>query len=180
MRKAIKVLVIAKLVEASLAWCAWCWWTEPGPEPWRPLPDAELREPVRPQPRGWSLEDLDYAAVTSIEEATPWGRAAVLWVVRTRMQQRWLTARAVVQSPSQFTPWSQPAKAERMRRRLAQPDAEMEEAVQLARAVFKGWVPDPTGGADHFHAEAITPYWAPALEQTVSVGGHVFYRRGER
>jgi len=33
-----------------------------------------------------------------------------------------------------------------------------------------------TGKATHYHAEYVSPYWAPSLEEVAQVGKHVFYR----
>lgn len=33
-----------------------------------------------------------------------------------------------------------------------------------------------TGDATHYHANYVSPYWAPTLEKTTQVGKHIFYR----
>lgn len=33
-----------------------------------------------------------------------------------------------------------------------------------------------TGKATHYHADYVSPYWAPTLDETATVGRHVFYR----
>lgn len=33
-----------------------------------------------------------------------------------------------------------------------------------------------TGEATHYHANYVSPYWAPTLEKTTQVGKHIFYR----
>jgi spore germination cell wall hydrolase CwlJ-like protein len=33
-----------------------------------------------------------------------------------------------------------------------------------------------TGGATHYHAVYVRPFWAPALEKTAHIGRHIFYR----
>jgi spore germination cell wall hydrolase CwlJ-like protein len=35
-----------------------------------------------------------------------------------------------------------------------------------------------TGGATHYHAVYVRPFWAPALEKTAHIGRHIFYRDG--
>ena len=37
---------------------------------------------------------------------------------------------------------------------------------------------DITGGATHYHATYVTPYWAKKLTKTVRIGQHIFYREG--
>lgn len=47
-------------------------------------------------------------------------------------------------------------------------------------AVMLGYVPDPTGGATHFHrAGTWTPPWAPKRDQWEMHGSHWFYKVGE-
>lgn len=36
-----------------------------------------------------------------------------------------------------------------------------------------------TGGATHFHADYVHPYWADNLVKTVQIGRHIFYRDEE-
>ena len=33
-----------------------------------------------------------------------------------------------------------------------------------------------TGGATNYHADSVSPYWAPALKKTARIGHHIFYR----
>ena len=33
-----------------------------------------------------------------------------------------------------------------------------------------------TKGADHYHADYVTPYWAKSMEKTVVIGRHIFYK----
>ncbi|MEP0069841.1 cell wall hydrolase [Pyruvatibacter sp.] len=33
-----------------------------------------------------------------------------------------------------------------------------------------------TGKATHYHADYVSPYWAPSLRETTTVGKHIFYR----
>jgi len=35
---------------------------------------------------------------------------------------------------------------------------------------------DVTGNATHYHADYVSPYWAPTLDETTTVGKHIFYR----
>lgn len=37
-------------------------------------------------------------------------------------------------------------------------------------------VPDYSGGATHYHADHVRPYWAKGMTQVAEVGDHVFYR----
>ena len=46
----------------------------------------------------------------------------------------------------------------------------------VAADVLSGIVPDVTGGATHYHATYVKPYWASHLDKTVTLGSHIFYK----
>jgi spore germination cell wall hydrolase CwlJ-like protein len=52
------------------------------------------------------------------------------------------------------------------------------DAEQLAAQILTGEVPlrNATGGATHYHAVSVRPYWAPTLAKTAHIGNHIFYR----
>ena len=54
----------------------------------------------------------------------------------------------------------------------------MTRARTVATAVLGGFRLDLTDGATNYHANYVSPYWAPTLAQTAQVGDHLFYRRG--
>lgn len=60
------------------------------------------------------------------------------------------------------------------RRRL--PQAVLEAARIVAEDVLAGRVPDRVASATHYHADYVSPYWAPTLHRTVKIGAHIFYR----
>lgn len=49
---------------------------------------------------------------------------------------------------------------------------------QLAAQILTGEVPlhNTTGGATHYHATWVNPFWAPTLKVTAQIGNHIFYR----
>ena len=51
---------------------------------------------------------------------------------------------------------------------------------QLAAQILTGEVPlrNATGGATHYHAIWVNPFWAPTLKRTTQIGNHIFYRSG--
>lgn len=53
-----------------------------------------------------------------------------------------------------------------------------ESAVFTARLALNGKLPDFTLGATHFHADYVSPYWAPKMVRLNlhGVGRHIFYR----
>jgi spore germination cell wall hydrolase CwlJ-like protein len=52
------------------------------------------------------------------------------------------------------------------------------EAQQLAAQILTGEAPlrNATGGATHYHAVWVNPFWAPTLKKTAQIGKHIFYR----
>jgi len=46
----------------------------------------------------------------------------------------------------------------------------------LARQALAGLLEDPTGGATHYHALGISPFWTRAQTPTARIGNHVFYK----
>ena len=65
---------------------------------------------------------------------------------------------------------------------LALGPAQLAAERALAAEILDDAVPDPTGGADHYHTIARPgwagqwpPAWARDYRETVRIGGHVFY-----
>jgi N-acetylmuramoyl-L-alanine amidase len=49
-------------------------------------------------------------------------------------------------------------------------------ATDIAERVLTRRPADTTGGALFYHASHVDPWWTDAKEQTVQIGGHVYYR----
>ena len=52
------------------------------------------------------------------------------------------------------------------------------ESEQIAAQILTGEIPmrNATGGATHYHAIWVSPFWAPTLKKTAQIGNHIFYR----
>ena len=50
------------------------------------------------------------------------------------------------------------------------------QAQKVAKAALNGFVDKQVGTATHYHANYVTPYWAPTLLKITQVGAHIFYR----
>lgn len=50
------------------------------------------------------------------------------------------------------------------------------EIAQDVMAKFKMRFPDPTSGADHYHADYVSPIWADGTKMTAQAGAHIFYK----
>lgn len=51
-----------------------------------------------------------------------------------------------------------------------------ENAQAVARRALSGFVFKPVGVATHYHANYVSPYWAPTLVKLKQFGQHIFYR----
>lgn len=58
--------------------------------------------------------------------------------------------------------------------------AAWQKSEELAAQILTGEerLGNTTGGATHYHAVYVRPFWAPALEKTAHIGRHIFYRSG--
>jgi Cell Wall Hydrolase len=61
-----------------------------------------------------------------------------------------------------------------LRPRSAQSQA---QANVVAEHVLAGRNASIVGGATHYHANYVSPYWAPSLVRVATIGAHIFYRR---
>lgn len=46
----------------------------------------------------------------------------------------------------------------------------------VAEAALDGRAPNRVAGATHYHADYVSPYWAPSLIRIAKIGAHIFYR----
>ncbi len=60
-------------------------------------------------------------------------------------------------------------------RRTPQPSA-WKQARAVALAALSGTVEAKVGAATHYHADYVSPYWAPKLSKISKLGTHIFYR----
>uniref|UniRef100_UPI0025D089B4 cell wall hydrolase n=1 Tax=uncultured Caulobacter sp. TaxID=158749 RepID=UPI0025D089B4 len=58
----------------------------------------------------------------------------------------------------------------------APPPALWANAQAVARRALNGFVFKPVGVATHYHADYVSPYWAPTLVKLKQFGQHIFYR----
>lgn len=119
------------------------------------------------------------------------GQIAVAWVIRNRTENPgwWSrqrdgipddTIEAVCLEPNQFSCWWD-TQAPKVRSRTP---AQLGTLMDIARGVLNDEIPDPTGGADHYHtilrpgyARVWPPKWAQGrLGKTI--GSHLFYAIG--
>ena len=105
------------------------------------------------------------------------GMAAVAWVIRNRVTRSgWPNGViGVCLQALQFSFWNGDSKR---RAALLSDESQMHmRAANICTAVWMDEIPDPTGGADHYHTVDVSPSWAAELTRTVTIKRHVFYRR---
>lgn len=61
-----------------------------------------------------------------------------------------------------------------LRRQL--PDSVLARTRSVAKAALEGINPMRAPGATHYHADYVSPYWAPSLVRVMKIGAHIFYR----
>jgi len=100
------------------------------------------------------------------------GMEAVASVVMNRVRDpRWPdNVCDVVYQPSQFS-WTLKKRLRNMKVKHGW------KTLAVARMALQGQLIDKTGGATHYHAVYVTPYWGKVYEFTVQVEQHLFYRK---
>jgi len=137
-------------------------------------------------------EDRDVLALTLWGEARGEGLAgqvAVAWTIRNRVEMDlsndgkpdwWGEGYTdVCRKAWQFSCWnSSDPNFPYLVGEKPIPAAQMRIARQAATAVIEGQLPDPTKGATHYFATALTqpPKWAGKSKQTLVLGRHVFFK----
>lgn len=145
-------------------------------DPRPPAPELELIDPLEL----WREMDADLLADVALGE-DPDAVAAVAWTVLNRAELSGRPLLEVIRRQQaygsviggQFHPsWSRVPG----RRWARFYPGEWRRARAVALLVIQGRIPDPTGGATHFHrAGTWTPPWAPEPVEWVAIGAHAFY-----
>jgi N-acetylmuramoyl-L-alanine amidase len=126
-------------------------------------------------------DDLSIGALTVYGEARgegPRGWEAVAWVIRNRAERPcWWgrTVKEVCQKPWQFSCWNKNDPNSKKLAALKPDHPLLVEIKAVVQAVFDGTIPDPTGGATHYHTEEVSPVWARGKQPTRIIGAHHFY-----
>jgi spore germination cell wall hydrolase CwlJ-like protein len=108
------------------------------------------------------------------------GMEAVAAVIVNRAQSpRWPDSiAAVCKQPWQFSAWNDgnPNRAKMLRLGPDSDDPAFQLAWEIAGDAVAGRLPDRTNGADHYHADYVSPSWASGMTRTAAIGSHQFYR----
>lgn len=170
------------------AWAAWGLGYVPAG---LPEPKTPVRPPAALTPAYDALAaqaEMDAALLAAVAKQEDAGAAeAVAWVVLNRAgceirPEGFTCARpflAVITEGRAFGTWRAGRWTPSWGREWSHPldVAELAEVEGEVTAVLLGYVPDPTGGATHFHRLGTwTPGWAPAPSAWRILGAHAFYR----
>ncbi|MCB9988651.1 MAG: cell wall hydrolase [Rhodospirillales bacterium] len=86
------------------------------------------------------------------------------------------TVIGVCRKPWQFSCWN--ASDPNRERLIAvdEKDLYFATALRIARRAVYGVLPDPTGGATHYHAAGLSPSWIKGQRPSGVIGRHIFYQ----
>lgn len=160
--------------------------TRPKPFPSEtPLPEADFGQEtaIRPMPR---RDEVEAMARTAWGEARGEGEAgliAVMHVIRNRaLKPSWWGGGVVevCHKRWQFSCWNNDDPNRKLALTVGTDDKVYRLCLSLAFDVLDGTIPDPTGGATHYHAAGILPSWrwrnGQPIEPCYVHGRHYFYR----
>ena len=87
---------------------------------------------------------------------------------------------SVCQKPYQFSCWNRSDPNYRKLQAVAEKtDIHFATALRIARRALAGTLPDPTGGATHYHTKSVKPEWSLHDTPSAIIGNHIFYRLSE-
>ncbi|MEP9360935.1 cell wall hydrolase [Sphingomonas sp. KR3-1] len=146
------------------------------------LTTPHARAQTAPPPledRAQALECLTLAVAYEAGYESPEGQQAVAEVVLNRVRHPAFPksvcgvvfAGSTLKTGCQFTFTCDGS----LRRHL--PDKVMTQARGIAEQVIDGRLTPVVGDALNYHADYVSPYWAPSLDRVTKIGAHIFYRR---
>lgn len=82
----------------------------------------------------------------------------------------------ICRKPYQFSCWNENDPNLKKLQDIDDRDLDFATALRLARRAVTIGLTDPTGGATHYHAAGIEPYWAKNEKPCAVMGRHIFYK----
>jgi spore germination cell wall hydrolase CwlJ-like protein len=106
------------------------------------------------------------------------GQAAVAWVIyhRTASERYPDTACEVVTQDEHRRGECQFSYMCDGKREDIHDDWAYAKALLVTMLTAGNFLRDPTGGATHYHATRVHPWWATELQRTIRIDNHIFYR----
>lgn len=81
----------------------------------------------------------------------------------------------VCQKPYQFSCWNRSDPNYKKLVAVDKSDLYFATALRVSQRAVIGSIKDITGGATHYHADTVSPYWAKGHVPSFQTGRHVFY-----
>lgn len=81
----------------------------------------------------------------------------------------------VCQKPYQFSCWNRSDPSFKKLQAVTEDNLHFATCLRIARRAAIGQLPDHTGGATHYHADYVAPYWAKGQTPTITIGRHIFF-----
>lgn len=82
---------------------------------------------------------------------------------------------SVCRKPYQFSCWNEADPNRKKLLAVKDDNKNFQTCKRIARRAMAGTLPDPTGGATHYHAKNTNPHWARGRAANVQIGQHLFY-----
>lgn len=82
---------------------------------------------------------------------------------------------SICHKPYQFSCWNRSDPNYKRLMAVDIQDRQFRSAKDIARLTIEGQMYDLTGGATHYHAKNIKPYWSNGQAPTKTIGNHIFY-----
>lgn len=82
----------------------------------------------------------------------------------------------ICKKPQQFSCWNNNDPNYKKLQSLTDSDSVFALCKRIARRAAMNTLPDHTNGADHYHADYVTPSWARSDRISATIGRHIFYR----
>lgn len=86
------------------------------------------------------------------------------------------SVRQICTAERQFSAWNINDPNRPLMLSVTDKNQQFRAALQIARKALSGELDDITGGADHYHATSISPYWSKNAQPVASIGSHLFYQ----
>ncbi|MBN8521745.1 MAG: cell wall hydrolase [Alphaproteobacteria bacterium] len=83
---------------------------------------------------------------------------------------------SVCQKPYQFSCWNKSDPSYSKLIAVTERNKHFVQCVMIARRALAEQIRDITGGATHYHADYVSPYWITGQTPTLRVGRHIFYK----
>ena len=97
---------------------------------------------------------------------------AVYEVIHNRAIKKGKSYSDICLARKQFSCWNDKNIMENIEKASKHP--RWNEAMKIAYSDPKT---NYTKGADHYHADYVSPYWKDSMTKTIQIGRHIFYKR---